>query len=80
MTNTATIALTNAHGLFKVTPQALNRAIAATAARSTDLLRSQAAGHVGYGEFEPGAINNPLEDCSRLEVLIIWIESGNHTF
>lgn len=81
MTNTATISLTNAHGLFAEVPvRILDRALAATAHRSDDLIRSQAAGHIGYGEFLPGDFLNPLTDCSRLEVLIQWIESGNHTF
>lgn len=79
MTNTATISLTNAHGLFEVSVRTLLRAQVATASRSNALLKVQAAGHCGYGDFEVGA-PNPLDDCSKLEVLIMWIESGNHTF
>lgn len=77
--NDAMISLTNAHGLFKVQVRTLNRAIAATKHRSDALIRSQAAGCCGYGEFEVGA-PNPMDDMSRIEVLIAWIESGNHTF
>jgi len=79
MTNTAILSLTNAHGLFTVEVSILNRALIATANRSDALLRIQAAGHCGYGEFAMGDAT-PLDDCSRLEVLIAWIESGNHTF
>jgi hypothetical protein len=82
MTNndTATISLRHpAHGLFEVPVRVLNRALEATKFCSDALIRHQAAGHCGYGEFDIDA-PNPLDDCSRLEVLIIWIESGNHTF
>lgn len=80
MTNTATIALTNAHGLFKVQARVLDRAIAATKHRSDALIRMQAAAHCGFGEFDIEDASNPLSDCYRHELLIIWIESGNHTF
>lgn len=81
MTNTATISLTNAHGLFTVEVPVLNRAIAATKHRSTELIRSQAAGCTGFPEYDWIAGEaGPYDDCSRLEVLIAWIESGNHTF
>jgi hypothetical protein len=79
MTNTATLSLTNAHGLFEVPVRTLTRALAATKHRSDALIRIQACGHCGYGEFDIEG-PTPLDDCSRLETLIIWIESGNHTF
>lgn len=82
MTNTATISLTNAHGLFADIPVAvLNRAIAATKYRSTDLIRSQAAGCCGFPEYDWIAGEaGPYDADSRIEVLMMWIESGNHTF
>lgn len=81
MTNTATISLTNAHGLFEVPVYLLNRAMAATKFRSDELIRHQAAGHTGAGDYDWIAGEaGPYDDCSRLEVLVIWIESGNHTF
>lgn len=82
MTNNATISLTNAHGLFAgVDIEVLNRAMEATKHRSLEMLRHQAAGCAGYPDYdwiagEEGALDND----SRLEVLIIWIESGNYTF
>jgi hypothetical protein len=80
MTNTATISLTNAHGLFAgIDPTVLHRAMIATANRSLPLLRAQAAGCTGFPEVEVGA-PTPYDDCTWIEVLIIWIESGNHTF
>jgi hypothetical protein len=82
MTNTATISLRHPlHGLFEVDSHILTRAMDATKYRSTDLIRVQACGFCGYGEFDIFAgEKTPLDDCTRLEVLIIWIESGNHTF
>lgn len=91
MTNnndTAMISLTNAHGLFKVEVRVLNRALEATKYRSDELLRLQASGHCGFNLDEDctfdallrGDLKTPLDDLSRLEVLIAWIESGNHTF
>lgn len=82
MTNTATISLTNAHGLFAgIDPTTLARAIAATKHRSLALLRSQAAGCCGHSDYDWVAGEaGPYDDCTRIEVLIIWIESGNHTF
>lgn len=82
MTNShATISLRHpAHGLFDgVDPEVLTRAMRAISHRSILLLRAQACGSCGYGDFAPGD-PNPLDDCNFLEVLIIWIESGNHTF
>jgi hypothetical protein len=77
MTNTATITLTNAHGLHTASVAVLNRAMIATANRSDDLLRRQAAGHCGFAEAD---WDLAYADCSRIEVLIAWIDSGNHTF
>lgn len=88
MTNTATISLTNAHGLFTAEVRTFERALKATAYRGDNLLRLQAAGHMGYTLDEnctfqailDGTFSSPLDDCSRTEVLIAWIDSGNHTF
>ena len=81
MTNTATITLNNTHGAFTVQVAVLNRAIAATKFRSDELIRHQAAGCTGFDDYDWIAGEaGPYDDCSRLEVLIAWIESGNHTF
>lgn len=81
MTNTATIQLTNAHGLFEVQVPTLNRALAATEHRSIALLRYQAATSTGFDDYDwIAGEEGPYDNDSRLEVLIAWIESGNHTF
>lgn len=81
MTNTATITLNNNHGAFTVEVRVLNRAIAATKHRSDALIRHQAAGSCGFPDYDWMAGEaGPYDDISRLEVLIAWIESGNHTF
>lgn len=79
MTTTPLLTLTNAHGLFEVEVRTLSRAIAATRHRSDALIRIQTAAHCGYGDFDIED-STPLDNCSRIELLAIWIESGNHTF
>lgn len=74
----ATISLTNAHGLFEVDAEVLDRAVFALGAASVGFVRAQAAGAAGYAELPFGL--TALDDCSRLEALVIWVESGNHTF
>lgn len=85
MTNNNTAALLslrNVHGLFDgVSASVLDRALEATRFRSIDLLRYQAATCCGHPDYDFAAGEaGPLDDCTRVEVLIIWIESGNHTF
>lgn len=76
----ASILLTNAHGAFRVDPEVLSRAIEAKGLASIEFLRHEAAGAMG---FTPNAITgtfDDLDDCTRIEVLIAWVESGNHPF
>ena len=80
-TRTATISLTNAHGLFEVDADTLTRAMVAKGNASLTYLRREAAGHAGYPESEVSYLGiTALDDCSAIECLIIWVESGNHTF
>jgi hypothetical protein len=83
MTNTnKTIALRHpAHGLFEVDPQVLTRAVAAHGSSSLNFVRTRAAEAAGYAEHPNAWLGvTPLDDCSLIEALIIWVESGNHTF
>ena len=80
-TNTATIALTNAHGTFEVDAEVLSRAVFALGSASPIFVRREAAGHAGYPEPDAAWLGaTALDDCSLIEALIIWVESGNHTF
>jgi hypothetical protein len=79
MTNTAMISLTNAHGLFEVDPEVLSRAVEAVGSASITYLRQEAAGCCGH-EADTFGVQHAFDDLSRIEVLIAWIESGNHTF
>lgn len=82
MTNTATLSLTNAHGLFAgIDPKVLDRALKATTFRADTLIRHQAATACGHPDYDwMAGAPGPLDDCTRIEVLMIWIESGNHSF
>lgn len=81
MTNTATITLTNAHGTFEVDAEVLTRAVYALGSASTIHVRREAAGHAGYPEVPDAWLGaTALDDCTLIEALIIWVESGNHTF
>lgn len=75
---TAKVQLRNAHGFFEVDAEVLDRAVFRLGAASTVLVRTEAAGAAGHPELPFGA--TALDDCTRIEALIIWIESGNHTF
>lgn len=78
--STSTITLVHpAHGQFKVDADVLSLAVAQLGSASLGWLRAQAAGHAGYPE-QPFSWVTALDDCSRIECLIIWVESGNHTF
>lgn len=80
-TTTATIALHHpAHGLFEVDPEVLTRAVARLGSASVRFVRREAAGHAGYFMNDEVFGTTPLDDCSLIEALIIWVESGNHTF
>lgn len=70
-----------AHGTYRVDPEVLSRAIFRYGAASLPWVRAQAAGHAGYPE-DPNAFLGvtPLDDCTLIEALIIWVDSGNHTF
>jgi hypothetical protein len=73
------ISLTNAHGLFEVDAEVLSRAVAARGSASLTYLRREVAGAAGYDlPDNPFDLTTPLDDCSLIEVLIIWVESGNH--
>lgn len=78
------ISLTNAHGLFEVDPEVLQRAIASLGSASVTYVRQQAAAHAGYPATSAvpwvAALTTALDDCNVVECLIIWVESGNHTF
>lgn len=72
-----TITLTNRHGAYTVEVDILNLAILKTKNRSDALIRRQAAGACGFDEAD---WDTAFLGDSRLEVLIAWVESGNHTF
>jgi hypothetical protein len=72
-TETSTIALTNAHGLFKADSAKVNNAMLHTNDMSFTAIRALVTGSCGYDA-------NGLDDCSWLELMIIWVESGNHPF
>lgn len=74
-----TISLTNEHGLFEVDADTLSKAVAQLGSASLQYVRQQAAGHAGYPEEWLG-LTTALDDCTLIEALIIWVESGNHTF
>lgn len=78
MTNNTMISMTNAHGRYEVDAEVLTRAVAAVGAASVTWVRAQAAGCAGYPEGQFGF--TALDDCTLIEALIIWVESGNHTF
>jgi hypothetical protein len=78
--DTTMIVLTNAHGRYEVDAEVLSRAIFAVGSASIDWLRQEAAGACGYEANRITGLHDALDDCSRAEVLIAWIESGNHTF
>jgi hypothetical protein len=73
MTNTATIALNNDHGLFEVEVSTLHTAMMKSASLSRASLQAVVEGSTGHSEGN-------LADCTWVELLIIWIESGNHPF
>jgi hypothetical protein len=73
------VTLTNAHGYFEVDAEVLSRAIVKMGSASLSYVRSQAAGAAGYGANYLG-IQTALDDCTLIEALVIWVESGNHTF
>lgn len=76
----STIELRHAnHGYFAVDAKVLSRAIFAHGSSSLHYVRTQAAGCAGYPE--PGAAwlgVTALDDCTLVEALIIWVDSGNH--
>lgn len=80
MTTTASLLLTNAHGSFRVDPEVLSRAVFAMGAASITYLRQEAAGACGFEANAITGLQTAFDDLSRIEVLIAWVESGNHTF
>lgn len=76
MTNnhTATIALTNSHGLFEVDADRLHLVLLKTTNMAIPELRALVAGHAGYSS------EDDIRDCTWIELCIIWLESGNHPF
>lgn len=76
-----TITLTNAHGTFTVDADVLARAVFRLGAATVSYLRCQTAKHCGYPEPDTGWLGfTALDDCNAVECLIMWVESGNHTF
>jgi hypothetical protein len=69
------ISLTNNHGLFRAEVKVLNRALHATNYLPLTHIREQAAGCCGHPEG-----SGAFDDLTRVEVLIAWIDSGNHIF
>lgn len=72
-TDTATLTLTNAHGLFTADNDKVEMLLIKTASWSREVLRRQVAGCCGHPESDIDA----LRDCTWLELCIIWVDSGN---
>lgn len=69
------------HGLFTVDPVILSRAVAALGSASPLYVRQMASGHAGYGEHPDALIGRTaLDGCTLIECLIIWVDSGNHSW
>lgn len=68
------------HGLYEADAEVLSRAIFAVGAASIDWLRNEAAGCCGFDANAITGLHDAFDDLSRAEVLIAWIDSGNHTF
>lgn len=68
-----------AHGRFEVDPEVLSVAVARFGSASVTYVRHQAAGAAGYEPTFLGLYTD-LDDCTLIEALIIWVESGNHPF
>lgn len=77
---TAKVQVTNAHGRFEADAEVLSRAIFKVGAASIDLLRHEAAGACGFTPNPITGTFHDFDDLTRVEVLIAWIDSGNHNF
>lgn len=81
MTDTAIISLTHpTHGLYQADTETLSRAILKVGAASIDFLRHEAAGCCGFTPNPITGTFHDFDDLNRVEILIAWIDSGNHTF
>lgn len=74
------ITLVNNHGRFEVDPKVLSRAVAQVGSATAFFVRKEAAGAAGYPQPDLMFGKTGLDDCTLIEALIIWVESGNHTF
>ena len=78
----ATIVLKNAHGHFEVRAEVLEEALRSDYGNAdVAYVRQEAAARCGHpkdGLF--GLRYTAFDDCSRLECLIMMVDSGNHSF
>lgn len=70
------------HGTYTVDTAVLDTAVIRYGNASLMYVRKQAAGCCGYPEHQNAWLTGEtaLDDCTLIECLIIWIESGNHNF
>lgn len=73
------ITMTNAHGTYTVDPDVLSRAVERIGSASLFHIRQEAAAAAGYTPTGLGVYTD-LDDCTRIEAIIVWVESGNHPF
>ena len=73
-------AATPGHGTYIADAEVLSRAIEAVGSASITYLRQEAAGCCGFDANPITGLHTAFDDLTRVEVLIAWIDSGNHTF
>jgi hypothetical protein len=78
-TNTKVQVQVPGHGLYEADAEVLSRAIEAVGSASITWLRQEAAGACGFNANFLG-LQDAFDDLNRAQVLIAWIDSGNHTF
>lgn len=71
---------TPGHGLYEADAEVLSRAIEAVGSASLTYLRQEAAGACGHLPNALTGLQEAFDDLTRVEVLIAWIDSGNHPF
>lgn len=68
------------HGTFRVDADSLQKAVEKYGSASEFFVREQTCGHVGFPMPDKFLGVTALDDCSVIECLIIWVESGNFVF
>jgi hypothetical protein len=72
----ATITLKNDHGYFEVDAEVLNKVVFKYGDYYLPHVRKWAADCCGHSVQPDGT--TAFDDCSRIECLIMWVESGNY--